>query len=174
MALAFLMQVSLSSLCFITSDFWHKAHTREGEKWKKDNSIKYPGAVRLKTTKLMCKTPTQKNLPKVLYLQMLMSWACTRAPWRTLKFPWHFVEPYCLVFASIHIQEVQDAGCKAALSALTVGPSSERLHTTSLQRVSHRSGARSTRHLLEKASANLHWLKRQLLLVRPNLSLHEP
>lgn len=131
MALAFLMQVSLSSLCFITSDFWHKAHTREGEKWKKDNSIKYPGAVRLKTTKLMCKTPTQKNLPKVLYLQMLMSWACTHAPWRTLKFPWHFVEPYCLVFASIHIQEVQDAGCKAALSALTVDPSSERLHSTS-------------------------------------------
>lgn len=127
---------------------------------------------RLKTTKLTCKTPTQESLPKIFYLQMLMSWACTRAPWRTLKFPWHFAEPCYLVFASIHTQEVQDAACKAALSELTADPSSERLHSVSrwhhpsLQRVSHKSGARSTRDLLEKASANLHWLKRQLLFVR--------
>lgn len=98
MAWTFFIQVSLSSLCFIPSDFWHKAHTNQGEKQRKVNTIKYPGAVRVDLTKLTWRR-TQKNLHKVFYWQMFTSWACIHASWRTLKCPWHFAEQYDLVFA---------------------------------------------------------------------------
>lgn len=81
------MQLALSCLCFIIPDFWHKAHTNEGEKQRKDNTIKHPGAVRLDF-----KQPNSHEKPQLrrTFTKYLMADAYAWACMDTLKFPWYF------------------------------------------------------------------------------------
>lgn len=71
------MQLSLSCLCFIIPDFWHKAHTNEGEKQRKHNTIKHRGAVKLdlKQPSLNVRPQLRRTFTKYLMADAY-AWAC--------------------------------------------------------------------------------------------------
>lgn len=166
------MQLSLSCLCFIIPDFWHKAHTNEGEKQRKDNTIKHQGAVRLdlKQPSLNVRPQLRRTFTKYLMADAY-AWACME----NTKISMIFWEPYCLVFALLHIRELQSCPTTPyGRSQLWEASQHVQAAAPPLERVSHSWRARSTRHLLEKASAHWHWLKRQLLFIRTNLRFHKP
>lgn len=175
------MQLSLSSLCFIIPVFWHKAYINEGKKWRKHNTIKHPGAVRLDL-----KQPNSHVRPQLrrTFTRYLMADACALGMQTCIMEDSKISMTFCRTILSCVCLDPYTGGARCSMQncpptpygrfQLWEAPQHVWVATTTLRESFTQLEGKPTRHLLEKASANLHWVKRQLLFIRTNLSFHKP